>query len=1613
MGGEEPAAGGREPARETAEDYAELFDEKLIGDPGQVVSRDLVLTEITAMLDAPDCRIVLLLGGAGTGKTGILAALARRHPHWPRYFIRRAAEPETAYQHEGGLASFLTAVGLQLLARQPELFPHMATLDEELHVGVVESGTDLTLLDIDRVLISPFTDLNLRLRTKAELISGNLTVVKIGEIVDAAYAAPQALEPSALLRPARELASHDPDARIIILLDGVDELRLRDTSVDVLNWLADHPEFPANVRFVIASRPVSERLNQLTRGQHGPHVKKVNLDKFSADAESLAQQIAGDEVVQQVLGRLGVRPAAFSAYATNRSNGNFRYLTLLRAMIQEAADDPGADLTWLAEREDRWPDGLNALSRDYLLRTRDRVGRAARDEGAWERLYLPVLGMLAVAEAGLTVSQIEAYGGITAVGGETCATALDRLRQLLRAERGSYRFDHASTADFLLDEQAADTLWVDPGRWHRKITDYAFDRHGVDGTWGAADPYLLSYLPAHAEAVGRLDDLIEDPRFLMAPGLDLGDRGILSLLGAANRAKPITQLIRQVLPMLRDRDTGTLTHLHLYATQAADLAAFADRVAALITHPPWSLCYTHWQREQIRGAIGQHAGAVNAIAMTRDDEGTLQAFTAGDDGVFKIWNLTTGTHVSAVGTSLEKADPRRVTAVAGGLSDAGTPVVVSGDSYGTLRTWDLAAGAAIGRPLESFWNCGRAIAAGAVTGVPLVLCRVGGRLRMWDLRDRKPLGKPIPAGSVSVFDTLAGAMVETPGGGALVAVRLDPEVNSFNDDVQVWNPSTGETRGFPVRATESATAIALAKPVNDPGYTIVIGDIGGGVQVFDVDTGEQRWYHRVFDRPVTALAGGELGGRQVIVSGDQDGKVRVWELATGQLISGPHQVPDLDAGITAAAIIPSWDGGRLALAGKKRVPRDDPYLDKLRDLAAKSADDSLAALRESPSRSVSTTSEQRIVITSRPGAGPGQPKDADRRRKDGKGKKKLKDRKNREARSAAAEQPLTAQLVISPDGVLHPDKGVHSIAVANGSDHRILIATDGYRAGTWNLATGALEGGPFCGPAEQVEAVALVRVRDEQRAVGAIGGTLHTWDIQSEKEISDPVVLTDGRVNGLAVTELDGTPVAVCTTFRDGAHVIDLDRMRPTARWTDVDYLSSVAPGELDGRPVIVLGSEDNPRVVIADARTGAPLWSPPRNLHTPQVVSVAVTRHGGRTLIISGGRARTLHVWDPMGDGDPQAIQVDGDVNCLAITEQDDNLVAVCGGGNGEVRVVDLLAPSPGADAIPPVSAVAVSGDTLLCGTDRGLLTFGLTTGTPRSAPLTEQVDVRNVRAVATGTLHNRPVAVALERYGRPRGHACYLDDGTPIGSGWMPPDAEAVALTLDGDRTLAIAGTFHGELIVADLATGEQVREPYSFRERISHVALTVVADIPVLVVSCHGTVFTRYLYDSDRERFSRWDENVTPPIREDKALPNRDTAWATVVGDLAGTPFVACGNEDGKVALYTFPRERLVASPLTGSFDKINALAFGRLGGRPVLASGALDGTVRAWDMNDTATAITISTRAAVGGIALAEPDLCVVGTTKGILAIRLRFLGLTDGPEPGPESIRVPRELRKNL
>jgi WD40 repeat protein len=590
-----------------------------------------------------------------------------------------------------------------------------------------------------------------------------------------------------------------------------------------------------------------------------------------------------------------------------------------------------------------------------------------------------------------------------------------------------------------------------------------------------------------------------------------------------------------------------------------------------------------------------------------------------------------------------------------------------------------------------------------------------------------------------------------------------------------------------------------------------------------------------------------------------------------------------------------------------------------------------------------------------------------------------------EPRLLTAARPGPGDTHLRPGVVMCPPSDITSVAVADGDGHRVIISTDGYRAFAWHLTTGERVGGPYCGPADRVGAIRLSSIsKRRQYIVCAIEDTVHTWDVLHGMQVREPEPLgTDHqRITGLAITERDGGPAAVCTTWSDGAYLLNLVAPGGAERWAGTGHLSSVAAGELDGKPVVVLGNESSPGVMITHARTGRP--AEPR--HPPigvQVVSVAVAAHQDKTIVVSGARDRTLRTWDPATPDTVHVTTVDGDVTALGVTTLDGYPVAVCGGASGEVRVVDLIAHADAEAAIGPVTAVAVSGKQLICGTKRGLRVFRVTTGEPLPAPGT---DLREVRFVVTGSLHGRPIALAAERYGR-RGHCWYLDTGDPVATVRWPGDSiDALTLADDDGTTLAVFGTFGNDVIITGLDDDGPPPRSVEVRGRVTDVVVTN----GVVITSEAGIVRTTYLHERDRPPWPEDDDTPPQPrIFEDRALPNTQTGWAMTAGALGGTPFVACGNDDGEIALYSLTGVRLTGSPLTGSADKIMALSFAQLAGRPVLASGALDGTVRVWDLNDISAPITIATLAGVNAVALAEPDLCVIGTRKGLLTVRLRF------------------------
>src|SRR5512146_723317 len=158
------------------DDRAELFDEPLVrlltGDRRRR-DRDWLTDLVHHHLDDEECRIVLLTGAPGAGKSTIMGHLAEQHRDWPRYFIRRAGESDSDLRsHEGGVTTFLTQIGFQLLTLWGEaLFPRQdLQMDGELEVSEVGPEADVAVFRVAEWFTNPFQ----RRAVRAKLTAGKV-----------------------------------------------------------------------------------------------------------------------------------------------------------------------------------------------------------------------------------------------------------------------------------------------------------------------------------------------------------------------------------------------------------------------------------------------------------------------------------------------------------------------------------------------------------------------------------------------------------------------------------------------------------------------------------------------------------------------------------------------------------------------------------------------------------------------------------------------------------------------------------------------------------------------------------------------------------------------------------------------------------------------------------------------------------------------------------------------------------------------------------------------------------------------------------------------------------------------------------------------------------------------------------------------------------------------------------------------------------------------------------------------------------------------------------------------------------------------------------------------
>ena len=212
---------------------------------------------------------------------------------------------------------------------------------------------------------------------------------------------------------------------------------------------------------------------------------------------------------------------------------------------------------------------------------------------------------------------------------------------------------------------------------------------------GWQDRYLREHAAEHAAAAGRLDQLLEDPLYLitvdparLVPHLDAA-RSAPARATAAVYRQSAHLLARLDRPMRASQLELTAHHL--------GCRGLAARIAGAAPDRPWQTRWSHGRRATGHQVLTGHDGAVNAVAAGALPDGTPVIISGGGDGTVRVWRLADGT---PVGEPLRGHDGAVYAVAAGALPD-GTPVIISGGGDGTVRVWRLADGTPVGEPLPA------------------------------------------------------------------------------------------------------------------------------------------------------------------------------------------------------------------------------------------------------------------------------------------------------------------------------------------------------------------------------------------------------------------------------------------------------------------------------------------------------------------------------------------------------------------------------------------------------------------------------------------------------------------------------------------------------------------------------------------------------------------------------------------------------------------------------------------------------------------------------------------------------------------------------------------------
>jgi hypothetical protein len=428
-------------------------------------------------------------------------------------------------------------------------------------------------------------------------------------------------------RPWDALVARERPPGVTIVIDALDESLSwpgRETVASLLASAVAAP--PRGMRFVLSARPRQEVVN------HFPEAERIDLDAHSIEATADVRRLvtAVDPSSADEIARLADGNLLVATYLTNRPG------------LARVADPATGVL------------GLHQVYREFV----DRELRM--DIRRWRLELRPILSTLGVLRGpGVTARDLALIVGLP---GPNTRDALDDLASFARPdEAGRWTLFHESFRDYLAaDEEIAANPTQDLVVAERLI-------ELCPDWWACEMPYALTNIAGHLlaaaadramrrHATERLATLISDARWLVARAVTGDGEQLLDDLhavetsphltpgtAAASAAAAVNRQGIELRACTSPEGAARLAQQLAIGALSADVEPLRSSARALARALGAPFVDVRWlcgrRLDALRLVIPAHLTTIEKLEIAPDG---LRAFSVGEDGVGKLWDLTTG-----------------------------------------------------------------------------------------------------------------------------------------------------------------------------------------------------------------------------------------------------------------------------------------------------------------------------------------------------------------------------------------------------------------------------------------------------------------------------------------------------------------------------------------------------------------------------------------------------------------------------------------------------------------------------------------------------------------------------------------------------------------------------------------------------------------------------------------------------------------------------------------------------------------------------------------------------------------------------------------------------------